>query len=314
MKVPPELLSFIKTEDKFFIATHINPEADALGSSLALAHALEAMNKQVVLFVRDPVPDFYRFLPTNEKFIHSTSQIQPSDYNLILLDCNTLDRAGIEGMNFRKSLVIDHHETGRNFGDIKWVEPKAAATGMMIFYLLKELGSRINEEVAINLYAAIAIDTGTFRYSNTTAEVLNVSSELIQYGANPALISQNLYEMWSEKRFRLLILALNTLEIRNDISFIAVTRDMFKETGTDAEDTENFPGFPRMIGNIKLSVFFREISDDYWKVSLRSKGKINVAEIADSFGGGGHKNAAGFRIKGPLDSIKEVIIKKVSYT
>jgi phosphoesterase RecJ-like protein len=312
VKVPPELLSFLKREDHFFIATHINPEADALGSALALAYALEALKKQTVMFVRDLVPDFYRFLPNNEKFTHSTSQIQPSDYNLILLDCNTLDRAGIEGLNFKSSLVIDHHETGKDFGDIKWVEPKAAATGMMIFYLLKELGSRITEEIAINLYSAIAIDTGTFRYSNTTAEVLNVSSELIQCGANPALISQNLYEMWSEKRFRLLILALNTLEIRNDIAFISVTRDMFKETGTGAEDTENFPGFPRMIGNIKLSVFFREISNDYWKVSLRSKGKINVAEIAESFGGGGHKNAAGFRFKGPLGSLKEVISKKVS--
>jgi phosphoesterase RecJ-like protein len=311
VKVPSELISFLKTEDHFFIATHINPEADALGSSLALADALEDMKKQVVLFVRDPVPDFYRFLPNHEKFMHSASQVQPSDYNLLLLDCNTLDRAGIEGLNFRKSLVIDHHETGKDFGDIKWVEPSAAATGMMIFSVLKGLGIRITKEIAINLYSAIAIDTGTFRYSNTTAEVLNVSAELIQSGASPSLISQNLYEMWSEKRFRLLILALNTLEIRNNIAFIAVTRDMFKETGTDAEDTENFPGFPRMIGDITLAVFFREISDDYWKVSLRSKGKLNVADIAESFGGGGHKNAAGFRIRGPLDSLKELIIKKV---
>lgn len=311
MKVPPELLSFFKEEDKFFIATHINPEGDALGSSLALSIALETLGKSTLVYDRDPVPEFYTFLPGYERFIRLTSNITPSSFNVVLLDCNTPERAGIEGLHFKHSAVIDHHETETDFGNIRWVEPEAAATGIMIFYLLKGLGIQITRELAINLYTAIAIDTGTFRYGNTTAEVLRVAAELVDAGASPSFISTGLYETWSEKRFHLMIMALNTLEIRDYVASIFVTNDMYKKTGAGPEDTENFPSFPRMMKDVKISAFFREIGDNHWKVSLRSKKEINVAEIAGQFGGGGHKNAAGFRIKGSLESAKETLLNQI---
>ena len=308
MKVPHNLLSFLKQEDDFFIATHINPEGDALGSSIALSMALETLGKKTLVYDRDAVPDFYRFLPGHERLIHSHGGIETSAFNLLLLDCNTPDRAGIEAVEFRSSAVIDHHETKKEFGTIKWVEPHAAATGMMIFSLIKELGTPITKEIALNLYAALAIDTGTFRYDNTTAEVMKVASELVEAGARPSLVSNNLYETWSEQRFRLLIMSLNTLEIRENVAFTAVTNEMFQETGTSAEDTENFSGFPRMMQNVVVSAFFRQIADNNWKVSLRSKGEVNVAQIAARFGGGGHKNAAGFTIKERLEPAKEALL------
>lgn len=313
MKVPPNLLSFLKEEDDFFIATHINPEPDAIGSCLALSIALESLGKKNLVFDRDTVPELFKFLPGHEKFIHSTSQLQTSDYNLILLDCNTPDRAGIEGLAFKFSAVIDHHETERDFGEIKWVEPDAAATGMMIFHLVQELGVKITREIAINLYAAIAIDTGTFRYSNTTDEVLRVAAELVQAGANPSFTANSLYETWSEERFHLLVMSLNTLEIRNKVASTFVTNEMYEKTGTSAEDTEHFANFPRMMKDIRVSAFFREIGMNEWKVSLRSKGEINVEQIASFFGGGGHKNAAGYKIKATLESVKESLLKKISY-
>lgn len=311
MKVPPEIISFLKEKNKFFIATHINPEADALGSSIALSMALESLGKETVVYDRDTVPGFYRFLPGYERFIHSTSNLQPSSFNLVLLDCNTPERAGIDGIPFKYSAVIDHHGTETDFGSVKWVEPDAAATGMMIFYLLQKLGIKMTKEIAINLYSAIAIDTGTFRYSNTTAEVMRVAAELVEAGAKPAFVSNSLYETWSEGRFHLLVSALNTLEIKDNVAFTFVTQEMFKKTGTNAEDTENFPGFPRMMKDIKVSAFFREIGENHWKVSLRSKGEINVAEIASRFDGGGHRNAAGFRIKGSLESAKETLLNQI---
>jgi phosphoesterase RecJ-like protein len=312
MKVPPDLLTFLREKDNFFIATHINPEGDALGSSLALSMALNTIGKNTALFDKDGVPEFYRFLPGHEKIMHICTDLKSSDYNLLLLDCNTPGRAGIETLTFRRSAVIDHHETESDFGDIRWIEPRAAATGVMIFYLVKELGIGITTEMAVNLYTAIAIDTGTFRFGNTTAEVLRVAAELADSGAKPAFISASLYETWSEARFNLLRLALQTLEIRNKVAFTFVNREMYRQTGAGPEDTENFSSFPRIVKDIRISAFFREIDDHYWKVSLRSKGNINVAIVAALFEGGGHKNAAGFFIKAPLESAKEILLARLS--
>jgi phosphoesterase RecJ-like protein len=287
VKVPRRLLSFLKKEKQFFIATHVNPEGDALGSSIALSMALASLGKKTLLYNKDTVPHFYYYLPGHENFMSS---------------------------NFRYSLVIDHHETESPFGDIRWIEPEAAATGMMIFSIIKKLGVPITRDMAVNLYSAIAIDTGTFRYSNTTADVLRVSAELIESGANPASIASNLYEMWSRKRFELLVMALHTLEIKNNIAVTSVTREMFRKTGTAPEDTESFSGFPRIIEDITISAFFREVSKNYWKVSLRSRGDVNVATIATHFEGGGHKNAAGYRIKANLKAAKKALIQEVART
>jgi phosphoesterase RecJ-like protein len=166
--------------------------------------------------------------------------------------------------------------------------------------------------MAINLYTAIAIDTGTFRFGNTTAEVLRVAADLTDSGVHPAFISGSLYETWSESRFNLLRMALQTLEIRNKIAFTFVNREMYKKTGAGPEDTESFSSFPRIMRDIRISVFFREIDDDYWKVSLRSKGDINVAMIASFFEGGGHKNAAGYFVKAPLETAKQSLLTRLS--
>jgi bifunctional oligoribonuclease and PAP phosphatase NrnA len=312
VKVPHDLVSFLKTEDNFLIATHINPDGDAIGSALGLALALESTGKKVTVYDRDPVPEFYRFLPGQNKFIHSLHGLDTSSFNLILVDCNSPDRVGFEEMDFRHSCVIDHHETEKNFGLIKWVAPDAAATGLLIFYLLRESGFEVTQDIAVNLYTAIVIDTGAFRYANTTAEVLKVGAWLIEAGANPALISNSLYEMWTDRRFALLIMVLNTLEIRDDVALTFVTRRMFNKTNTGPEDTENFANFPRMIRDVKISAFLRQMDRNHWKISLRSKGDVNVAGIASLFEGGGHKNAAGCKIKGNLKTSKETLLKAIS--
>jgi bifunctional oligoribonuclease and PAP phosphatase NrnA len=309
VKIPPKLMSFLKEEEKFFIATHISPEADAIGSSLALSMALESLGKVTVVFDKDPVPKFCHFLPGYGKFTNVISPFLTSDFALILLDCNTLKRAGIKGLTFKYSVVIDHHQTEEDFGDIKWVVPEAAATGMMIFYLIKKLGVNITRDMAINLYSAIAIDTGTFRYSNTTAEVLRIAAKLIEAGVSPAHISNNMYETWSQERFALLIMALNTLEVKGNIATTFVTREMYRKTGAVPEDTESFSALIRIMKDVEVSAFFREMDNNCWKVSLRSKGDINVALIASWFDGGGHKNAAGYVVKSDLESAKESLLK-----
>jgi len=309
---PKDLLQFLKKEDNFLIVGHISPDGDALGSALALSMALESLGKKTIVYDKDTVPAFYKFLPGSGKFTSSLSTFNSQLLTLILVDCNDAQRAGIENLQFVSTAVIDHHETVRDFGDIKWIDPKAPATGQMIFHIIKELGVKMTKEIATNLYAAIAIDTGTFRYGNTTPEVLIVAAELIEAGANPAYIAENLYETWSENRFTLLRKALGTLEIHNNIAITQVTLEMFRETGADISDTENFPGYPRMLKSIKISALFREIENNHFKVSLRSKGGgINVAKVAEKFGGGGHHNAAGYKIRGDFKTAKEALLKAV---
>jgi len=307
MKVPKSLISALRKEQVFLLATHINPDGDALGSCLALAEALEALGKKVHIFDRDPVPELYRFMPGQKKCKATLGNLLKKNPLLILLDCNSPERAALEGYTFSKSVVIDHHETESPFGDIRWVQRTAAATGLMVFHLIQALNIRITKAMATNMYTAIAVDTGAFRYSNTSSDVLRASAELVEAGAQPGVISEHLYERWKKNRFDLLNLCLGTLEIRDNIALTHVTRDMFKKTGTVEADTENFSNFPRMIDSVAISALLRETDKGYWKISMRSKGQANVAQIAAVYGGGGHRNAAGFRIKTDLASLKKIL-------
>lgn len=308
MKIPREIVSVLKKEKVFLLATHLNPDGDAIGSALALSSALESMGKEVHVYNKDLVPEFFKFMPGNKRFRSDLKNCLAQKPVLILLDCNSPERAGLEKYSFRMSVVIDHHETERDFGDVRWVVPSAAATGLMVFYLIKAVGVRVTSDMAINLYTAVAVDTGTFRYSNTSSEVLRASAELIEAGANPAFVSECLYERWEENRFALLVMTLNNLEIKSNVAVMHITKNMFEKTGTKPEDTDNFSNLPRMIKSVKIAALFRDMGNGFWKASLRSKGNVNVAKIAELYGGGGHKNAAGFKIKGSLKSAKEKLL------
>lgn len=323
--IPPKsILDFFKKEDKFIIATHMNPDGDGLGSAIALSLALQKIGKKTILICKDKVPQQYKFLPRQEEFYLLKNGIEKElahngFKNLVLIDCNDIDRLldkkqDSDLFSFLSSLfsiVIDHHETEKNFGHIRWVNPTSAATGLMIFHLIKSLPVDITEEMAINLYSAISVDTGNFRYENTSVEVLSVASELLRLGARPHIIFRELFESWSKNRFDLFLKIINTLEIIDSIAIIYVTKKMFEDTNTTPDDTEHFVEFPRIMKDIKISVLFREIDREYYKVSLRSKDEINVAKIASFFGGGGHKNAAGFKINKDLITAKKLLLDKL---
>lgn len=318
MLPPKELLNFLRNEDNFLITTHMSPDGDGLGSAIALSMALQRLGKNTVLLCKDPVPHQYKFLPWCEKFITFES-LQSSSLNplpLILIDCNDIDRittdkSQISNFKSQISAVIDHHESERPFGDIRWVLPDSAATGLMVYHLIKELGVKLTPDMAVNLYTAIAVDTGNFRYENTTSLVLRVASDLVDAGAKPYVIYRWLFETWSEGRFNLFMQVLNTLEKIDRIAIVKVTKRMFEDTSTSVEDTEHFVEFLKIMKDVDVSVLFREIDDTEYKISLRSRGDINVARVAEAFGGGGHKNAAGCRIKADFETAKREIIEKL---
>ncbi len=309
MKVPPELLSLITSAKSFFIATHINPEGDAIGSAAALAIALESIGKDIYLFDRDPVPEVYRFLPHSEGF---TNIIPASTFDvMIIVDCGDIERIGSKAPESRHRAVIDHHITERPFGDIRWVTPHASATGEMIYSLLNSLGIKITRDIAVNLYTAIVTDTGFFRYANTTPDAMMTCGELIDLGVDPSEVNEAVSESFSLNKFKLLSRVLSTIQMDGKTAWLTVTNQMYEETGTSAADTENFVNYPLIIRGIAVSVLFRQLDPDLWKISLRSKRRLDVASIAEEFGGGGHKNAAGCNVKGDLHYVRDLVINSV---
>jgi len=315
LKVPEEITELIKREECFTIVSHVNPEGDALGSSIALALALRSLGKDVRVFNSEGVPYVYRFLPSSGLVETGMDRERLKDSVLLVLDCNDLERVGLKDVECRSIVVIDHHQTVTDFGDIRWIEPDSPAAGLMIYHLLKELGIETGRDMAVNLYTAIAVDTGTFRYENTTAEVLRVAAELVEAGVDPGDVSRRLYESWSVNKFRLFVSMLNSLEIVHaggiTSAVTAITLRMYRETGTDAADTENFINFPRMMESVDISAMFREIESGCWKASLRSRGGCDVSLIASRFGGGGHRNAAGYRVCGDIEDVKRAFIEAV---
>jgi phosphoesterase RecJ-like protein len=311
MKPPESLISYIKENDKFYIVPHMFPDGDALGSALALESALCAIGKKAIVFSRDAVPDMFDYLPEARRIAPISDLTSPEDATLLLVDCNTPNRADIERVKFKYTIVIDHHETESDFGDIRWVLPKSPATGLMIYFLIKSLGIEVTPAMALNIYTALAVDTGIFRYSNTTAESLSVASDLVLKGVRPSFVADRLYNSWTEARFMLLKHMLYNLEIQKDTAICFITSDMLKRTGAKPEDTENFVNFPIMINSIKVAALFKETGKDFWKASLRSRGDVNVAKIAEKLGGGGHKNAAGFRITGDIETSKKALLESL---
>jgi len=318
MRISSKLLRLISENKRFLIVTHLNPEGDAVGSSLGLAIGLERMGKSVYVLDRDPLPETLRFLPGSEMF----RTRPPADIPdvLILVDCNTIERTGFNKLRAGDTIIIDHHgpgeevsravRSGRISGAL--ISTTASATGELVYRLLIALGISIDKDIATNLYTSIMVDTGGFKYSNTTSRSLRIASRLVDAGAEPWRIAREVYENIPYRAMRLLSLSFSTLQKKDGVAYITVTRDMFRKTGTTVQDTENFVEYARWISGVDVALLFREEDGGVIKVSLRSKGRIDVSEIARAFGGGGHAPAAGCRVKGSLESVKRRVLRFVS--
>lgn len=317
-----KIISAIQGGKRFLVTAHENPDGDALGSTLALGLALKKLGKDTTFYNKDGVPDYLEFLHGSEEVTKSLNDAGQFDVTFIV-DCTDTGRAGADFEKFKStgrcgtSIIIDHHETNKPSADIHLLDPHASSTGMIIYSVLKKLSIEICPDIATNLYTTIMSDTGSFKYSNTYPETFKMAAELVELGADPALISQAIYESEPLARLKLLGLVLPTLEMSYDgrMGSVTITRAMFKETGTSKEDTEGFVNFPRCIKGVEVAILFREEPPDdnglRWKISLRAKGTVNVAKIAEKFSGGGHRNAAGCTIPGNLQEVKQKVVQAV---
>jgi phosphoesterase RecJ-like protein len=309
-----KICEVIKDSRSFLLTTHMSPEGDAIGSELALTLALEQMGKVVFVLNQDPAPYFLEFLPGVDR-IRQYGPGRVFDVG-ILLDCGSPERTGSAGEYLslcNKIISIDHHTTQSGFGDYRYIDSQASSTGELVFRLIKTLGINIEPNIATLLWVAITTDTGSFRYSNTTSSSLMVAAELVERGANPRSVSEQLYENHPHKRLELLSRVLSTLEVLEDgrIASITILQEDMEKIGATNDFLEGFINYPRSIEGVIVAVSFREEHDNFFKVSLRAKGSADVAKVATFFNGGGHIKAAGFKLNGNLARVKRDVYAKI---
>jgi phosphoesterase RecJ-like protein len=298
-----------------FIA-HLNPDADAVGSVAAPARLAGRRGKRVACYCQDPVPANQRFIAGSELFSTDVGVLDGCTL-LVVIDCSEADRIGDRAAELlaggRSVIQLDHHSGGRAFGTLNLIDPGAAASGVLVYELLRTLGWELDVPAAEALYAAIETDTGSFHYPNTTPRCLRVVAELLEIGLEPQKVAQALYESHRPERIRLLGRALQTLELRLDgrLALLTVSRAMLAETGAAVEDTDEIVDYARGLAGVEVGAFLREEPDGSVKLSLRSKGAVRVDELARGIGGGGHPCAAGASFAGDLQAAREWIIEAV---
>lgn len=297
-----------------FIASHVQPDGDNIGSILALGLALKKIGKKVYVLKSDSLPSDYLFLP-NVDIIHDYDDELEIDL-LITLDSSDENRLGknkdlLERAEF--IINIDHHISNTNFGHINIVDSSAAATGELVYKIVKEMDIPIDKDIATCIYTAISSDTGSFMYDNTRSETHEIISELLSLGIDKSNININLYQNRSIERTMLFIKSLETLKLYfdNKVAVVKVTRNMLEDTGAKMEDTEGVVSFMREIAPVEIAILLKEFNENEIKVSMRSKRFVDVAAICDSFGGGGHIRAAGCTINLSMDYAEELILNEI---
>jgi phosphoesterase RecJ-like protein len=313
--MPQRISELINRHRIFLITAHERLDGDALGSELALCHILRSLGKEVTVYNQDGTPENYQFLPGSDRIVHDLPPLESFEVAFIL-DCSELERVGREYgriASIPNLANIDHHVSNEGFCEAALVDPLASSTGEMICRLVSHMGLAVSREAATCLYAAILTDTGGFRYGNTGRGTLMAAADLVAAGAEPQWISEHIYEMNPPAKIRLLATVLPTLSIDEGgrVGSLTVTQQALAAAGALPEHTEGYVDLPRTIRGVEISILYAEMTDGRFKLSLRSKGSVNVERVARVFGGGGHMNAAACRIEGELVEIRRRVLETI---
>jgi len=294
-----EVLHQIGQRNRFVLTSHARPDGDAIGSALACCQILRLLGKQADVVMHDPVPRIYQPLPFADRVVQ-TDRINGNYEAAIILECDSIQRTRLQGLENQFLINIDHHTSGRQFAQVNWIDPHAIATAEMVYRLAREVGVKISPEIATCLYTALMTDTGSFMFKGTNERTFALARELVLAGADPFQCARNIYFAHSTEKMRLLGAALSNLHREGPLAWIWVTRDQMERSHAKEEDCEGIVNYALSIQDVEVAAFFRELPDGRYRVSLRSKGKLNVADIAERFGGGGHECASGCSMDGPL--------------
>jgi bifunctional oligoribonuclease and PAP phosphatase NrnA len=309
-----EICDAIHARKRFLITSHARPDGDSIGSQLAMAYALEALGKEVRLVNADPAPDHYGEFPGLDR-IEITRSIEERDAEaLIVMESGDLKRTGVAGLENRFTINIDHHQGNTNYGSINWVDESAAACGEMVFDLVEALGVPLTIEIATHVYLAILTDTGSFHYSNITPKSFEICRRAVEAGVNPAAMARRVFDNNSFGKLKLIGALLDEMDLLDGgrLAAMYLNDDILNATSTTYNDTEGLINLPLTAREIQAVVFFKVGADGDIHVSMRSKYDVDIRLVAVRHGGGGHKNAAGFKVRGPLAAVRDGILKEIA--
>lgn len=301
---PAELVERIKQGKRFVVASHQRPDGDAIGSAMAMALALRAVGKEATV-VTDAIPAVFLQPFPEVHSVRITPEITESYDAALIMECSELSRTGVKGLDRSPVMNIDHHPGNTGYGAINWVDESAAACGEMAFTLIEALGAPLTEDVATHIYLAVLTDTGSFHFSHLTPRTYEIAKRCVEAGADPAWIARTHYDSNTLARVRIFGAVMNGMVIVDEgrIALLSITRQTMDDLGGTNDDLEGLINFPLTVKDIEAVAFFKEIGDTDWRVSLRSKGTVDVGAIARWQGGGGHTNAAGCTAQGPLNDV-----------
>ncbi len=305
----------LREHNRFAVLSHVRPDGDALGSTLALALSLKELGKNVRAWNEDGMLEKYNFLARSE--LLTIPPAAPEDFDVaIALDTAVQNRLGTTAHavgNAKLWINIDHHPSNPGYGDLVYIDPISPATGQILFELIAAEKLPMTPPIAENLYAAISTDTGSFQYSNTTARTFEIAAELIKQGVNVGRLSQLLYESFPRRRIELLRELLGTMQFacEGKLAWFSLSQATASRLGALPEDNEGLIDHLRAIRGVIVAIFFEELPDGKVRVSMRSKNDaVDVCAICQSFGGGGHTLAAGARVRGALREVEQKIVEQ----
>jgi phosphoesterase RecJ-like protein len=310
---PRTAVERLRKAQRVLITSHSAPDGDALGSELGLAELAAHLGLATTIVNRDTNPAPLAFLPGIES-VQVAATLPPdleARFDLAaVLECPGLDRPGFAGLDHLPILNIDHHLDNALYGEVNYLDEEAPAVGAMVLAMAEVVGAAVSPAMATNLYAALVTDTGDFRYSNATPRAFATAERLVRYGARPHAIAEALWEHTPSRVIRLTAAVLSTLELlaAGRLAVVQCDRATLAAVGAAPEDTENLINIPRSIDGVRVAVFFKAFRDDVVRVSMRSRGNVDVQAVARGFGGGGHRNAAGCSVRGTVAEAREQVL------
>ena len=301
---PAELIDRITHGQRFVVASHQRPDGDAIGSAMAMALALRAIGKDATV-VTDGIPPVFLQPFPDVASIRITPEVTDTFDAALIMECSELARTGVTGLDRSPVINIDHHPGNTGYGAINWVDESAAACGEMAFTLIDALGAPLTRDVATHVYLAVLTDTGSFHFSHLSPRTYEIARRCVEAGADPQWIARTHYDSNSLARVRIFGAVMNGMVIVDEgrVALLSITRQTMTDLSGTSDDLEGLINFPLTVKDIEAVALFKEIGDHDWRVSLRSKGTVDVGAIARWQGGGGHTNAAGCSATGALDEV-----------
>jgi phosphoesterase RecJ-like protein len=302
---PAELLDRLRQGQRFVIASHQRPDGDAIGSAMAMALALRALGKEATV-VTDAIPPVFLQPFPEVAGIQITREMTPAFDAALIMECSELARTGVAGLDRSPVINIDHHPGNTGYGTVNWIDESAAACGEMVFTLIEALAAPLTKDAATQVYLAVLTDTGSFHFSHLSPRTYEIARRCVEAGADPQWIARTHYDSNSLARVRIFGAVMNGMVIVDEgrAALLSITRKTMADLGGTSDDLEGLINFPLTVKDIEAVAFFKEVGDDDWRVSMRSKGTVDIGAIARANGGGGHTNAAGCSAKGALGDLR----------